>query len=120
MATGIRRGDREARAASNQTLFRTIDEQLRGLGGTHETVRTAREAVCECANDACFEGIGLTPGEYETLRETGMRFAVAPQESHVFRDVERVAEQHKFYWVVEETSYAARAPQQLGASSRSA
>jgi hypothetical protein len=105
MTTAIRRGGREARVASNRALFRTVDEQLQGLGVPRENAANAHNAVCECANDVCFEQIDLTPREYETLHETAMRFAVAPQAGHVFRDLERVVEQHELYWIVQEDPF---------------
>jgi hypothetical protein len=40
------------------------------------------------------------------LRADGTRFAVAPDEAHVFPEVEHVVERNERYWVVEKVGVA--------------
>lgn len=98
--------DQAARAARIQTLFREINERLRDLNAT--SLADRGEWICECANDACAERIAMSVEEYETIRDSGARFFVAPGEIHVWPDIERVAERRMGYWIVEKNGAAAR------------
>jgi hypothetical protein len=44
--------------------------------------------------------------EYEALRSDATHFAVAPNPSHVFLEVENVVGQTGRYWIVEKTGIA--------------
>lgn len=106
------RGTPEEKAARNQSLFRAVNEQIRGLqenasfsAGSGPLVPVS-EWVCECANPACMERIALSPDEYGEVRSAGNRFAVAPDDVHIFPDVEDVTERYAGYWVVEKRGKA--------------
>ena len=99
--------DRARRLARNQTLFREVNERLQELNAAFNDVRPAGDWICECANDSCAAGIELRPAEYGAIRSDPRRFPVAPDESHVFLDVERVAERNERYWVVEKLGVGA-------------
>ena len=106
MATATSHPERERRAAKNESLFREenereIEDNGNGLWLTF---------VCECAEEACEEGIELTPEEYEAVRAKPTFFAVAPR--HAVAEVERVAEKHQRYWVVEKVGKAAAVAEQ--------
>jgi hypothetical protein len=63
--------------------------------------------ACECASVDCLEGIPMTLGEYEALREFPNRFAVLPSEAHVILEVEHVLQKtERYWWVVEKTGSA--------------
>ena len=98
---------RAVRAAQNQALYRLVNERVRELNDAFGPPLPLGEWICECANEECFEEILLTHGEYEAVRASPTRFFVKPHEDHVFRDVERVAEEHERYWVVEKVGVAA-------------
>ena len=100
-------GDREARLTKNQMLFRTVNERLKDLNDAFDRVLPTGDWVCECANDACATRIHLTSEEYEQIRAHGARFPVAPNDSHLFVDVEIVAERTDRYWVVEKQGASA-------------
>jgi hypothetical protein len=99
--------DHAARAARIQGLFREINQRLRDLNAA--SLADSGEWICECANDACAERIAMSVEEYETIRDAGTRFFVAPGDAHVWPDVERVAERRAGYWIVEKSGTAARA-----------
>jgi len=87
--------EREIRAARNESLFRSLNEQLDAV---RAGVRRA-EYFCECARPTCAATILLLVEEYEHVRQDGDRFVVLPE--HVDRDIERVLEEHGTYWIVE-------------------
>jgi hypothetical protein len=93
--------DRSARAARNQSLFREINERVRDLNEGFSLVLPLGEWVCECADHLCAQRISLSASEYESVRENGTFFVVAPGDQHVWEDVERVTERTDRYWVVE-------------------
>jgi hypothetical protein len=100
-------GDREERAANNQTLFREINERVKSLNDT-AGLNSPTDWVCECANTTCVERIEMSAYEYEAVREDGTRFLVAATDDHVWLDVERVTKCTGRYWVVEKTGRAGR------------
>ncbi len=93
--------DRGTRAARNQSLFREINERVKQLNEGFSMVLPLGEWICECADDTCVERIELTAAAYETVRNDGTHFVVAPNDQHVLLDVERVTERNALYWVVE-------------------
>jgi hypothetical protein len=78
---------RPERAARNQSLFREVNERIESTATKFSPAFT--EFMCECADDACFEYVSLTPEEYSSVRASSpVRFFVKP--GHVYLDVERV------------------------------
>jgi len=55
----------------------------------------------------------LSAQDYETVRQNGARFVVAPGDEHVWPDVENVTERNERYWVVEKLGEAARVSGEL-------
>ena len=100
-------GDRQERAAKNQSLFREVNERVRDMNENSHVFTTLGDWVCECATDTCIERLSLSSREYEAIRNHGARFLVAPGDEHVWPDVERVVELHDEYWVVEKIDRAA-------------
>jgi hypothetical protein len=70
--------DREyqERAARNQSLFREVNERIRGLPDRPPAVYEL--FICECHRDGCTEPISLTMAEYEAIRSDPTRFVVTP------------------------------------------
>jgi hypothetical protein len=97
----------EMDAAKNQSLFREVNERLKEVGAQSKSIPYLEDAICECADDACSERISLSAGEYERIRANSVWFAVAAADEHVFPEVERVAEKHDGYWIVEKLDGAA-------------
>jgi hypothetical protein len=104
----------EKRAASNQALFREINGRVEALNEAFvdKTVPYATW-TCECARLDCIERMQMTIDEYEALRQTPTRFAVMPNEQHIFPNIERVVERTDRYWVVEKVGTAAAVAAQL-------
>jgi hypothetical protein len=97
---------RERRAAKNQSLFREVNERIEGLNEAFSLVNPINDFVCECAAETCVAQIALSMAEYESLRRHPNRFAVIPDDGHVWPDVESVVERNARYWVVEKTGFA--------------
>jgi hypothetical protein len=92
---------REERAATNQTLFREINERVKELHQGFSLVLPLDEWICECADDTCTDKVAMSANEYEAIRNDGARFFVAPSDEHVWYDIERVTVRTTNYWVVE-------------------
>jgi hypothetical protein len=95
------------RAARNQALFREVNERVKEVNEPFGDAVATPEWVCECADASCIETITLTMDEYEALRSNPTHFAVAPDASHVFFEVENVVGQTEHYWIVEKIGTAA-------------
>ena len=94
-------GDRDERAARNQSLFREINERIESLNEGFGPRSTSEEWICECANDTCTERVAMAIVEYEAVRQNGATFFVAPSGEHVWADVEKVIMRSDRYWIVE-------------------
>lgn len=101
------------RAAQNQSLFRTINEQIEQLNKTFDQLTPYTTWFCECADTLCLETIDMTLREYEDLRADPTRFAVLPNEAHVVPGVEQVVQTTDRYWVVEKIGAAGEAAAEL-------
>jgi hypothetical protein len=88
-------------------------QQGREINQADERWLPVTDWVCECADETCIERLELEPEEYERLRENSSRFAVLPSEKHFVRGVERILEQHKRYWIVENVGKGAAAMARL-------
>ncbi len=98
----MERGDqseRQVRAAQNQSLFREVNERLKGLADAFQFIAETTSFTCECADSSCTQQMSLSLGEYEQLRAGPNRFAVLP--GHVYPDVERVVTDKERFVIVE-------------------
>jgi len=112
--------DRQTRAAKNQSLFREINERVHQLEARLNAVAPAATSdwFCECSNESCFERITISHVEYDSIREDGARFFVAPSDAHVWPVVERITQQTDRYWVVEKMGEAERLARRLDPRTR--
>lgn len=95
---------RDARAAENESLFRSLNETL-VLGRQTYDPETKRAAcLCECRNEDCFERIWLARDEYEPVRANARRFIVSP--GHVDPNEETTVLAKDRYVVVEKIGEA--------------
>ena len=85
----------EERAAQNETLFRSVNEQIEKLGHNEHFVAF----ICECSDGTCTLRIELTLGEYEEVRSDGRWFAVDP--AHVTEEIEHIVRTNERYVIVE-------------------
>lgn len=90
----------EHRAARNEALFRSVNEEIEKLGpaGSKGDERLIG-FVCECSNGSCTDTVPLTVSEYEEVRSESRWFAVLPD--HVTEEIEHVVRAHPHYMVVE-------------------
>jgi hypothetical protein len=100
MAASGEVGERQRRAARNQTLFRAINERVKALNEDFSVLTPMGDWVCECADMRCVERLALRPDEYEAVRRNPTCFVVAPSDAHVLPEVEAVVERTDRYWVV--------------------
>ena len=102
---------RQLRGAKNQSLFREVNEQIKGV--THMTYI---DFLCECADMDCTEIIALTSEEYEEVRRYPERFPIKP--GHQVEEIERVVEEHDRYIVVEKIELSADVARKLNPRER--
>jgi hypothetical protein len=93
----------EERAAQNEVLFRSVNEEIEKLG--RESAQQHVQFVCECSNGSCSEQIQLTIPEYEEVRSDGRWFAIVP--GHITEQIEHVVRATDRYVIVEKDTPAA-------------
>lgn len=91
--------DRERRIVLNESLFREVNERVKGLNETFANVTDVMDVVCECGARTCAERFAIAPHEYEALRSNPDHFAVVP--GHEVAEVERIVSRCGHYDVVE-------------------
>lgn len=84
------------REARNEARFRTQNEWVETAGGAPEALL---RFVCECGDGECGRTIRLTMAEYEFVRATSNRFAIAL--NHENPESEIVVEEHSRYAVID-------------------
>ena len=102
----------EVRIASNESLFRQVNDRIEELAIFHDFGASSRLGlVCECPNLDCTASIELTVAEYEDVRFHADRFAIAPE--HDVPQLEMVVAKNAYYWAVERTGKAAEAATEI-------
>src|SRR4051794_2519566 len=86
--------DRRARAARNQSLFRSINERIEQI--SQPAFFTA--FICECLSEQCVASIPMTLEEYESVRANGSDFVVV--HGHAFSEIEDIVDGTDRYLVV--------------------
>jgi hypothetical protein len=92
--------NREERVASNEILFRQVNERIREIEGDRWRVDPV-DFMCECGDISCTRVVHLATGDYERVRSDPRHFAVLP--GHELPDLEHVVERHDHYLVVEKS-----------------
>jgi len=98
------------RAATNQALFREVNEQVEGIAKTADGTERL-DFVCECAHNNCVERIEMTHSEYETLRRVPTHFAV--KHGHELAGVEEIIDRNDRYIVVAKIGVAGQTATKL-------
>jgi hypothetical protein len=86
----------EERRARNEIVFRDANEQIRQVQRELDLPDGEMPFLCECDDETCREVLRLTPAEYEGVRSSPKRFAVAPG-----HDSEAVVERNGRYDIVQ-------------------
>lgn len=96
----------QARGARTQSLYRDVNERVLDINNAFSIAITHGDWICECADDSCSERIPLSIEEYEAVRASPIRFAIAPGVEHFFAELEVLVEKNERFWVVEKTGTA--------------
>ena len=89
---------RAVRIGENEALFRSVNEQVRGISDAWAVRDDSIRVVCECGTASCVEQIQLQMGEYERIRADSALFVIRP--GHEYAEVEEVAARTDRYWTV--------------------
>jgi hypothetical protein len=92
------------RAARNEAVFRDANELIERQLSDLSLVEGRSPFVCECDDPSCAEIIRLTLAEYEWVRSSPTRFAIAPGHTAIAGEIVRRSE---LYEVVEKQGKAA-------------
>jgi|SRR5436305_5403075 len=89
---------REERLARNETLFRSVNENIEQAAAADEIDDHVFEFFCECSNIDCTLLLPLTVAEYESIRAEPTQFVVAP--GHELPEIEIVVARRRAYQIV--------------------
>jgi hypothetical protein len=89
---------REERLARNETLFRSVNENIEGAAASGELDDHTFEFFCECSNTDCTLLLPMTVAHYEQVRADPRQFLVAP--GHELPEIEKVVSRTNAYQVV--------------------
>lgn len=91
--------DRARRVGLNEAIFRTVNEQIRGLDRDFGTEEGTMTVICECGDSDCTERLEIPVSEYERVRGDSRHYVIAS--GHEIPDVETVIAQTERYAVVQ-------------------
>lgn len=89
---------REERLARNETLFRSVNENIEQAAAADQIDDHVFEFLCECSNMDCTLLLPLTVPEYESVRAEPTQFVVAP--GHELPEIEAVVARRSTYQIV--------------------
>jgi hypothetical protein len=90
--------DRERRIGQNESLFRSVNEQIEGINKAFAEMTQTMDVVCECADLECLDRLLITMPAYDRVRSDPTLFVVIP--GHELPDVEDIVEQHNGHFVI--------------------
>ena len=96
---------REERLARNETLFRSVNENIEQSAVSGQIDDHVFEFFCECSNLDCTLLLPMTLSEYEEVRADPRQFLVAP--GHELPEIEAVVASKSAYQVVLKVGEAA-------------
>jgi hypothetical protein len=96
---------REERLARNETLFRSVNENIEDAAASSQIDEHVFEFFCECSNIDCALLLPMTVSEYERVRADPRQFVVAP--GHELPEIEHVVTREGAYQVVVKEGAAA-------------
>ena len=89
---------REERLARNESLFRSVNENIEEAAASGQLDEHVFEFFCECSNIDCTLLLPMTVSEYERVRADPKQFVVAP--GHDLPEIEIVVARTDTYQVV--------------------
>jgi hypothetical protein len=96
---------REERLARNETLFRSVNENIEDAATSSQLDEHTFEFFCECSNIDCTLLLPMTLPEYERVRADPTQFVVAP--GHELPEIESVVTRAGAYQIVVKEGKAA-------------
>ena len=90
--------ERIRRIGENEAVFRSVNDQIRGLSQTFTTAKETMSVVCECGMSSCVDRFQVHPEDYVAVREDSTLFLIKP--GHDFPETETVVEKTDAYWIV--------------------
>ena len=90
--------ERKRRIAENEAIFRSVNEQIQGVGVTAATAEDEIGIVCECGTTSCTDRITVPRSDYERVRADSKLFILRP--GHDDPESETVVEKLPGYWIV--------------------
>lgn len=93
-----------SRAASNEALFREVNERVKEKTEAFSFDADAPELfdfLCECAHESCLDHVQLMISEYELVRDEPTHFVLVP--GHELPEAEIVRTENGRFLVVEKT-----------------
>jgi hypothetical protein len=90
--------DRELRAAQNQMLFRSRNEQMIELGEAVGGPPVELDFVCECADEGCMDRIRLSALQFLAVESDKNQFIVV--RGHEMPEVEDVIAERENFLIV--------------------
>jgi hypothetical protein len=97
--------EREERLARNETLFRSVNENIEEAATSGGLDDHTFEFCCECSNTDCTLLLPMTVAEYEQIRADPRQFLVAP--GHELPEIEIVVARRSAYQIVRKEGEAA-------------
>ena len=91
------------RAARNEEIFRSVNEQIEA-GAEQHRVKAPMPFHCECARASCVSTIDIPVPDYERIVRERYRFVLIP--GHEELAIERVVEHHSDFVIVEKIGEA--------------
>jgi hypothetical protein len=92
--------------ATNEALFREVNERIEAVSQSVAPGYEAMEFLCECDRADCRENVNVTRAEYEAVRAVPTHFIVLP--NHQDPRIEHVAVTNERFLVIEKEGKAAR------------
>jgi hypothetical protein len=87
---------REKRIVQNEALFREVNKRIAELEDRISVSGDLLPLICECANTGCTTVIEVEPATFQVVRESPLRFLVAPGHE---QDDETVVERGAYFIV---------------------
>ena len=95
------------RLAANESLFRDLNEHIKGVADDLGGLDHPYAFVCECSHARCSARITATLREYESVRLQSDRFLVVG--GHEIPEIERVVDRNSRFATVEKLGEATKA-----------
>lgn len=98
----------EAKVGRNEALFREVNERIRDVSQSLESVSGSSgvQFVCECSRTECHASVSMELDDYERVRGHPARFLAAI--GHLWSSQsERLVEDNATFWILEKVGDAA-------------